>query len=653
MGEIYLLIKTPKYYSFILKEMIPIDFSDLLEQNHMLAEFILNNPDQFYLAASNAIKSIPEAKSKFIRLYNLPKSATKKVRDLRFDDIGKMIQIEGIIKVVSTIRPQASSLRYACSNCMHEVTRMVHEGKITPPNKCSCGTKRFRQIGGTFYDAQRMAIEEPMDLIDGGNQPQRLNMLLTYDTANFELNMPGNRVLVVGSLEMINKKKEHESGASQDYDWIFKVNSIKSISGEVTHSNTLTPKDIEEIKTFCSVKNPIETLGSMIAPDIIGHDDIKQAILFQMAGGVKIKEGGKVKRVGDIHLLVVADPGVGKSRLGYETQKLAPKSRYVDGTGASGVGLTASIVKDEFLGGFAVEGGALVLAHEGLLAIDEFDKMNQDDRRAMHVAMTEQIVQKDKANVHVTMKAETAILALANPKHGRFGDCGSFIEQINLEPSLINRFDLIFALRDKPDEEKDQDIFSAIVSIRDGGEPFKVDKAFFRKYITYCRSIYPKMSDKAKNKLNNFYISMRQANVGDSTNIPITPRQADTLVKLAQASARLHLSEEVQERDATISINMMKEFLSKFTKDSETGLYDISYIDGSVPTSKRTKMQFVRDILSDACEELGVHALESSVWREKCHKLDLKDSEWDELVDRLRKSGDIFEPRREMFSPVK
>ena len=586
------------------------------------------------------------------RVYGFGASETIKIRDLRQKHVGKFIALEGVIRIVSNIRPMAEYLQYRCKTCNKITIKFPYEGAFYRPRKCDCGSTFFIEIGGRYHDAQRLTLEEPMDLVEGGKQPQRVNVLLTDDLTSFDKNIPGMRIIITGWLELQKKKKE--SKTTQEFDWFFKANAITPLTGDLTADMTASKELMEDFKKFVKDGDPIKKLVGMIAPDIIGHEDVKQAMLFQMAGGVKIRDtDGRIKRVGDLHILVVSDPGIGKSRLGYAIQNLAPRSRYVDGKGASGVGLTASVVKDELMGGWAVEAGAIVLAHEGILAIDEFDKMAEDDRRAMHVAMTEQIVQKDKANVHVTMKAETAILALANPKHGRFDSYSTLAEQINLEASLINRFDLIFAIKDIPDEKKDTAIFNAIVKARDKRRNKKVDTVWFKRYITYIKTLEPKLTRESEKVLEKFYVGMRKRNSDSGQrHIPISPRQADTLIKLSQASARLHMSEVVEIRDANIALSMMKKFLERLALDKEAGVFDVSLIDGITPVSKRNKMHFVYNKLKEFTGVPGVQSVGFDILHKACKELDMNVPELEELLEKMKQTGDIFEPRIAEYAPL-
>ena len=251
----------------------------------------------------------------------------------------------------------------------------------------------------------------------------------------------------------------------------------------------ISKKEMKQIEELSKDPKVYEKMINSIAPTIFGHEKIKEALLLQLMGGVKkFREKGITTR-GDMHILLIGDPGSGKSQLLKRMSKIAPKARYISGKGTSGAGLTASVVKDEFLRGYALEAGALVLTNKGLCCIDELDKMSPEDRSAMHEALEQQTVTISKANIQATLRAETTVLAAANPKFGRFDPYELLAKQIDLPSTLINRFDLIFPIRDLPDSVRDEKMADFILSLHI--DPMSkeevIEQNLMKKYIAYAK----------------------------------------------------------------------------------------------------------------------------------------------------------------------
>ncbi|MFP4232785.1 MAG: LAGLIDADG family homing endonuclease [Candidatus Aenigmatarchaeota archaeon] len=309
---------------------------------------------------------------------------------------------------------------------------------------------------------------------------------------------------------------------------------------------------------------------------------------------------------------------------------------------------TATVVRDEeLMGGWVLEAGALVLANQGVLCIDEFDKMSKEDQVNLHEAMSTQTVSISKATIQATLPAETSIIGGANPKFSRFDPYRPIAEQIDIPDTLLSRFDLKFALRDVPDREKDERIVDHIIDSRVGdeseAEPL-IDIDFLKKYISYARrNCRPQMTKKAAATLKNFYVDMRNKYVdAESDTVPITLRQYEALQRLAEASAKVRLDEEVRKQDAQRAIKLMKHSIKQLGMDPETNEIDIDRAEGGTPASERSKMSKVMDVLDDLEEDLGNNIPEedllSALEEEGLSKPD-------KLIKEMKNKGMIFEPR--------
>lgn len=333
---------------------------------------------------------------------------------------------------------------------------------------------------------------------------------------------------------------------------------------------------------------------------------------------------------------------------------VAPKARFVSGKGASGAGLTASVVKDEFLRGWALEAGALVLANKGICCIDELDKMSQEDRSAMHEALEQQSVTISKANIQATLRAETTVLAAANPKFGRFDPYELLAKQIDLPSTLINRFDLIFPIRDLPDREKDEQLASFILKLHQEDESVKgtLDPEFLRKYISYAkRHIKPHINQEALEEIKNYYIKMRSSGgeEGSVKAIPISARQLEALVRLTEASAKARLSNVATKRDAKVAIDLVHHCLSAIGLDPETGKFDIDRITTGITATQRSKISIVKEVLAELEEVVGKVIPVEDVIRE-AELRGVSAEETEETLEGLKRKGDVYNPKHGFVS---
>ncbi|MFT4303298.1 MAG: minichromosome maintenance protein MCM [Candidatus Woesearchaeota archaeon] len=646
------------YYSKLLEvigkgeKALKIDFSLLAKFNPEIADLLLDEPEELLKAFEIAVEQfdLPNIIKNFtVRIDNLPRSQRILLRDIRSEHLGKLLWFEGVVRQKSDVRPQVTVARFECPSCGNIIPILQLDKQFKEPSKCGCGRKgKFNLLSKELIDAQHLKLEELSEDLEGGGQPKRMNIFLKNDLVsplNEKKTSPGSSVRIIGVVKEIPTITK--SGTkSTVFDLLIEANNTEAIQEDYTDIK-ISKKDIEEIKKAAKDAQLHKKIITSIAPSIYGHELIKEALVLQLMGGVrKVRNDGVTTR-GDIHILLVGDPGSGKSQMIRRIQKVSPKGKYVSGKGASGAGLTASVVKDDFLNDWALEAGALVLANKGMCCIDELDKMTKEDTSAMHEALEQQTVTISKANIQATLRAETTVLAAANPKFGRFDPYSTIAEQINLPVTLINRFDLIFPVKDLPDEKKDDRLASFILKVHQNptnndSTPFETE--FLRKYVAYVRqNVFPQLTDSAIEELKKYYLKMR--NSGNSKSVPITARQLEGLVRLSEANARLRLADKITKTDAQNAVNLVHHCLKLIAFDEETGTFDVDRIATDTPSSQRNKILIIKEIINELENKVG-KTIKIEDIDEMAKDKGMSEEEISEVIDKLKRSGDIFEPKR-------
>ena len=356
-----------------------------------------------------------------------------------------------------------------------------------------------------------------------------------------------------------------------------------------------------------------------MCPHIFGQDDVKEAIALQLFGGIAKEYGDGSSSRGDIHILLIGDPGIAKSKILKYITKLSPRSIYVSASsGTTGAGLTATAVKDEFgEGRWTLEAGALVLADMGLASIDELDKMRPYDRVALLEAMEQQTISVAKAGLTVALKSRCSLLAAANPKFGRFDEFVNIAEQFNLDAPLLSRFDLIFLIKDKANEANDKRLAEHLLNLHSVGTDIirkikgiskkqpnitsiqaPIDATLLRKYITFAKqNCFPVFNNLAKTRIVEFYSGIRiDADRAENKPVPITARQLEALIRLSEASARMRLSNEITEFDVMQAIEIQDRCLVNLAYDAK-GERDVDVVATGMSRNTRNLQISIEDVV--------------------------------------------------------
>jgi len=604
-----------------------------------------------------------------IRFRCLPRKID--VRDIRSHHINTFISVEGILRKTTEVRPRLIQAVFRCLQCgtitapyQQEYSRF--QEPYRPCAQCERQTKmELVPSLSTFVDAQKLRIQETPEGLRGGEQPQTLDVDVTDDLTGTVA--PGDRVVINGILRSV--QRINHGNKSTLFDIYIEANSIE-IGEKEFEEVEISEEDEKIIQELSTDPEIYEKISHSIAPSIYGMQDVKTAISLVLFGGIakNMPDGSSLR--GDIHMLLVGDPGIAKSQVLRYVIKLSPRGIYTSGKSSTSAGLTATAVKDEFGDGrWTLEAGALVLADMGIAAVDEMDKMAKEDRSALHEAMEQQTISIAKAGITATLRSRCALLGAANPKMGRFDEYAPIAEQINMPPSLLSRFDLIFIMEDKPEQKLDRAIGEHILKSHSVGELIEhndkfpiegideeyitqqlapvtpeIEPEIFRKYIAYAkRNCFPILSDDARETLISYYLNLRNLADDNSKPVPVTARQLEGLVRLSEASARIRLSDEIEVFDAERVIQIADRCLKKVAYDAETGTYDIDKLVTGVPKKRRDIARLLKETIRELADEKGMAQIAdivSTLVAAGHNKDDIQ-----KMIDQLTKSGEAMEPR--------
>uniref|UniRef100_A0A9I9CVU9 DNA helicase n=1 Tax=Cucumis melo TaxID=3656 RepID=A0A9I9CVU9_CUCME len=616
------------------------DFYIMLEENPKVALKCMSAAIH-QVMRTKWVHNLEDVAKILVRLHNYSESMLA-LKNLKAAYIDKFVSVRGTVVKVSTVKPLVVQMSFDCAKCKSHITRSFPDGKFSPPSFCEldgCKSKTFNPIRSTAeaIDFQKIRLQEltKPDDHEEGRVPRTVECELTEDLV--DACIPGDVVTVTGIIRVINNYMDIGGGKSKSknqgfYYLYLEAVSIKNSKSQSTpeelqdsNSNaratelldlfSFSPRDLEFIVKFSGEygSDVFRQILQSICPSIYGHELVKAGITLALFGGVRkhSKDQNKVPVRGDIHVIVVGDPGLGKSQLLQAAAAISPRGIYVCGNATTKAGLTVAVVRDSMTNDYAFEAGAMVLADGGLCCIDEFDKMSAE-HQALLEAMEQQCVSIAKAGLVASLSARTSILAAANPVGGHYNRAKTVNENLKMSAALLSRFDLVFILLDKPDEFLDKRVSEHIMSLHAGcGERasgakrlrkdisplalknvamendgkvdagskreslvsrLRLDKAkdgdfvplpgqLLRKYIAYARTfVFPRMSKPAADILQRFYLQLRDQNTSaDGT--PITARQLESLVRLAEARARVDLREEITVEDAMDVVEIMKDSL--------------------------------------------------------------------------------------------
>lgn len=606
------------------QQTLHVDWSDLFRYDREIAESLLDDPRGYIRSFETALANydLPvdvDLSAARVGVYNCPDQYDP-AEVSRDENIDKYVAISGQVAKVSDVKPKCVEAAFRCVRC-ETLTRVPQDGEtFEEPHQCrSCerdGPFKLNRGQSEFEDHQAARIQQPPEDTDGGNATH-IDVYLTGDLT--EQFTGGDRVTVNGILDIDTSDFESPVFDTQ-------LDSRDVVKEESDYEDIEVDKYLPEIREIASGErgDPFDLWQESIHPTHEGDDKIKLALALQVFSGWAREYPSGDRDRGDVHILLLGDPGCDKSGMLSAVADLAPRSVYSGGKGSSAAGLTASAVRDDFGDAeWGLEAGTLVLASGGIACVDEIDKMDEEDRSAMHGAMEGlQQVHINKAGIDADLNTRASLLAAGNPKHGRFDQYQPFAEQINMDPALISRFDLMFMLTDEPDRETDSKIVSSKIDSRSVAgkhtlgkelsdeeeqqiEP-EIRREVMRAYIAFAKeNVFPRIKDEdVRRKLLDYFVELRQANksgADDETSpVPVTHRKEEAIERLAEASARIRLSDEVEEQDVERAVSLVESSLRQVGKDTETDQLDADVIETGQSHSQRDRRTTVLEAVDDA-----------------------------------------------------
>lgn len=525
-------------------------------------------------SAGDVTDVFPPSLLRRYRLYFQPlkQDAPMAVRDIRGTNIGKLLTVRGIVTRISDVKPSIQVDAYACDICGAEVFQEITGRQYMPLTFCTskvCMTNKTRaplypQVRASKFVAfQEVKIQEMTDQVPVGHIPRSMTIHL-YGRLTRKLS-PGDIVDIGGIFLPLPYTGFRGIRSGLLTDTYLDAQHIRQLKR--SYQDLDTSPDMEaEIEALRADPSLYARLASSIAPEIYGHEDVKKALLLLLVGGCNKAMGDGLKIRGDINVCLMGDPGVAKSQLLKYIAKVAPRGLYTTGRGSSGAGLTAAVMRDPVTDEMVLEGGALVLADNGIACIDEFDKMEESDRTAIHEVMEQQTISISKAGINTTLNARTSILAAANPLYGRYNPRVSPVDNINLPAALLSRFDILYLILDTPSREADERLAEHVTYVHMHSAPPVQDQdavppPVLRHFIGAARQIRPTIPSDVAEFIVSAYVQLRaQHKQDEERETAFTYTSARTLlgvVRLAQALARLRFATEVENGDVEEALRLM------------------------------------------------------------------------------------------------
>ena len=597
-------LQTPNGNKYVLDfisgktKNIVIDLNDIANYQQGVAQNIVENASKY------AIIAIEDAVINYVVMFYGPDKIQRDqisltgslpltlIHEAGASDIGRIIRVHGIVNKTSPIRPMYVQAVFKCPLCGGESQPIVQDNpwKLTMPfPKCEeCDERVVWEPApqlSELKDSQEFTVQESYDDISSNRIPRPVRCITFKKNLMNAVNCGDDIEALCIVRAMLASQKFVKTKFNVIYLEVLAITKRR----KDPESIVFTPEEETQIKELSKDPNIYTKMIGSLAPSLYGHENEKEAVILAIFGSPEeVREDVTIR--GNIHILMVGDPATAKSQLLRSAVELSPRGMYAMGRGTTAAGLTAALHKDNETGEWEISAGVLVLADEGIAAIDEIDKMREEDRVNIHEAMEQQTVSIDKAGYHIQMRARTAVVAAANPSLGRYDIFKSVFENLpKFPPSLFSRFDLIFKVLDIPNEENDMNVVTHIMENSSKKSP--IDRILLRKYIAYSKRIKPTLSAEAVTAMKNYFVAVRKTCTSDNKVLSFSFRQFEALKRLTLARARSLLKEEADISDVTA----MKRLFDVFLKDTLGG--DVSPMETGLPTSQAGIMKIILDSL--------------------------------------------------------
>ncbi|KAK6460114.1 DNA replication licensing factor, MCM2 component [Scheffersomyces coipomensis] len=589
-------------------ESLDVSYDHLADSKAILALFLATSPAEilsiFDIVAMEATElhypNYSQIHSEIhVRIINFPKLLN--LRDLRENNLNQLIKVSGVVTRRTGVFPQLKYVKFDCQKCGIVLGPFVQDSntevKIQYCSNCqSKGPFKLNSEKTLYRNYQRITLQEAPGTVPAGRLPRHREVILLSDLV--DVAKPGEAIEVTGIYKNNYDGNLNVKNGFPVFATILEANSIqkKDLS---SNSSLYTEEEEREFRNLSKQRGIIDKIISSVAPSIYGHKDIKTALACSLFGGVPKDVNGKHSIRGDINVLLLGDPGTAKSQFLKYAEKSANRAVFATGQGASAVGLTASVRKDPITREWTLEGGALVLADKGTCLIDEFDKMNDQDRTSIHEAMEQQSISISKAGIVTTLQARCAIIAAANPNGGRYNSTLPLSANVDLTEPILSRFDILCVVRDLVNPESDERLASFVIDSHMRSHPSNADELeddeinmddennndqdshlrtrneklndlnkqkeseispisqdLLVKYINYARvKVHPKLHQMDMDKVARVYAELRKESMATGS-FPITVRHLESILRIAEAFAKMRLSDFVSQSDLNRAIKV-------------------------------------------------------------------------------------------------